>query len=150
MEIGMQHFVVDDLPPEDQKTVRKYYFRMGFGYAAVILLACLSILARTPGAQFQAEKQAMPPASGLFSTVAATAPDRALCAAHDLKLITQLNEHGEALDVPADDLRNAFMALVDARKICFSGRVAEALAIYDSVIFGGVKTASGGPTAQQR
>lgn len=139
----MQHFVIDDLPPEDQKTVRKFYFRMGIGYAAVFALAGLSILARMPGAEFQAAKQAreIPPASGLFSTVASHAPDRALCAARDLKLIAQLDKHGEAQDVPDDDLRSAFLALVDARKICFSGRVEEALAIYDSITFTGGKTA---------
>ncbi len=140
----MQHFDVDDLSSEDRKTVRKFYFRMGFGYVAMFLLAGLSVLARMPGAHLQTAKQAreIPPAIGLFdAALASGTPNRAPCAARDLKLITQLNEHGEAQDVPANDLRNAFLALVDARKICFAGRVEEALAIYDSVTFTGGKTA---------
>jgi hypothetical protein len=143
MEIGMQHFDVSDLPPEDQKTVRKFYFRMGFGYAAMFALVCLSILARTPGAQFQATKQAreIPPARGLFDALSSGAPDSALCAARDQKLIAQLNKHGEVQDVLDEDLRNAFLALVDARKFCVAGRVDEALVIYDSITFTGGKTA---------
>jgi hypothetical protein len=65
----------------------------------------------------------------------------ALCAERDLKLVGLLNEHGEAQDVSADDLRNAFIALVNARKVCFSGHIKEALAIYDGVGFSGGKTA---------
>lgn len=147
----MQHFNVGDFPPEDQKTVQKFYFRMGFGYAAMFVLVCLSVLVRMPAVQLQTAKQAreMPPARGLFDAAAPGASNRALCAARDLKLITQLNEHGEALDVPADDLRNAFLALVDARKICFAGRVEDALAVYDSVTFDGGKIAIG-KTAQRQ
>ena len=139
----MQHFDVGSLPPEDQKTVRKFYFRMFFGCAGVLVLAGLSIFARLPGAELQAAKQAreIPPARSVSGVLAPVASHRALCAERDLKLITQLNEHSETQDVPATDLRNAFLALVDARKICFAGRVEEALAIYDGVVFPGGKTA---------
>ncbi len=65
--------------------------------------------------------------------MAAENPDRAQCAARDLKLLTSINEHGEAQDVPADDLRTAFFSLVRARGLCAAGRVDEALAIYDGV-----------------
>jgi hypothetical protein len=118
----------------------------------VFLLAVLLVLVRRPdtGPEPAEQARATLPASGLFGAVASGAPSHELCAARDLKLITRLNEHGEALDVPADDLRNAFLALVDARKICFSGRVAEALAIYDSVTFGSGKIANGGQTAQRQ
>jgi hypothetical protein len=152
MEIGMQHFIVSDLPPEDQKTVRKFYFRMGCGYAALFALVGLSILARVPGAQLQAAKQARetPPASGSFDALASGVPNHALCAARDLKLIAQLNKHGEAQDVPASDLRSAFLTLVDARKICFAGRVEEALALYDGVSFNGDQTANADKTAQRQ
>ena len=63
----MQHFVIGDLPPEDQKTVRKFYFRMGFGYAAVILLACLLVLVRRPdvGREPAEQAQASPRAACL-------------------------------------------------------------------------------------
>lgn len=139
----MQHFDVRGLPPEDQKTVRTFYFRMFFVYAGVFVLAGLAILARMPGAELQVAKQAgeISPARSVFGVLAPVALNHALCAERDLKLITQLNEHSEAQDVPAADLRNAFLALVDARKICFAGRVEEALAIYDSVTFAGGKTA---------
>jgi hypothetical protein len=143
MEIGMQHFDVSGLPPEDQKTVRKFYFNMFFVYAGVIVLAGFSVFARMPGAELQAAKQAreMPPARSESGALAAVTSNHAPCTARDLKLITQLNQHSEAQDVPAADLRKAFLALVDARKICFAGRVEEALAIYDGVTFTGGKTA---------
>src|SRR4051812_20340588 len=129
MEIGMQHFDVGSLPLEDQKTVRKFYFRMFFVYAGVFVLAGLAILARMPGAELQNAKQAgeILPARSVFGVLAPVAFNRALCTERDLKLVTQLNEHGEAQDVPAADLRSAFLALVDARKICIAGRVEEAL-----------------------
>jgi len=143
MEIGMQHFNVNDLPPEDQDTVRKFYFRMFFVYAGVFALAGLAILARMPGAELQVAKQAgeISPARSVFGVLAPVAFNRALCTERDQKLVTRLNEHGEAQDVPAADLRNAFLALVDARKNCLAGRVEEALAIYDGVTFTGGKTA---------
>ena len=138
----MQHFNVNDLPPEDQDTVRKFYFRMFFVYAGVFALAGLAILGM-PSTELQVAKQAgeISPARSGVGVLAPMAFNRALCAERDLKLITQLNEHGEAQDVPAADLRNAFLALVDARKICFAGRVEEALTIYDSVTFASGKTA---------
>jgi hypothetical protein len=116
---------------------------MFFVYAGVFVLAGLAILARMPGADMQVAKQALdnPPLRSVSGVLAPVAFTRALCTERDLKLITQLNEHSEAQDVPAADLRSAFLALVDARKICFAGRVEEALAIYDGVTFTGGKTA---------
>jgi hypothetical protein len=55
--------------------------------------------------------------------------------------LTAINEHGEAQDLPADDIRNAFFALVKARGVCAAGRVEEALAMYDGVVMGASKTA---------
>jgi hypothetical protein len=44
-----------------------------------------------------------------------------------------LGEHGEAQDIPGDDVAAAFFTLVKARAACAVGNTTEALAIYDSI-----------------
>ena len=70
---------------------------------------------------------------GLFSAVAAERPDLKECAVRDLKVLTALGEHGEAQDIPGDDIAAAFFTLVKARAACAAGNTTEALAIYDSI-----------------
>jgi hypothetical protein len=138
MGVIMQHFNINDLPLEDQKTVRKFYSRMGAGYAALLLLGVISILFRSPHSGLDDHVAAgAKSVTGMFTAVASEAPNRTICAERDLKVISLLNQHGDAQDVPANDLRNAFFALMDARKACSSGRLQEALAIYDRVTFSG-------------
>lgn len=58
----------------------------------------------------------------------------ARCALRDLQLLMRLELHGEAQDVPSADLANAFFTMMTARQACASGRIDEALAIYDSIV----------------
>jgi hypothetical protein len=74
----------------------------------------------------------------LFSggaTVAGAVEPRAICAARDVQFVTLLEQHGEAQDVAGDQLLEAFFTAVKARAACSEGHIAEAVAIYDSIVF---------------
>ena len=55
------------------------------------------------------------------------------CSLRDIKALTLIEDHGAMGSVPAVQLANAFLTVLDARDICAEGRVAEALARYDSI-----------------
>jgi len=145
MEFIMRRIYLDHPTTEDQQVARRIYLGMASCYALLLLL--LSILVAfhisSRGKEVLSfdRNSGSSRTGGKFSAVAAERPDRARCGAHDRKLLTWLNEHGEAQDVPAGDLNAAFFALVKARVICISGHVDEALAVYDSVVLGSGKTA---------
>jgi hypothetical protein len=145
MEVMMRQIYLNHLTAEDQKVARRIYAGMATCYGALLLLlgALVALHVSNRGTdELSFDGASMTSRSGgMFSAEAAEMPDRAQCAARDLKLLTSLNEHGEAQDVPADDLRAAFFALVKARGVCASGRVDEALALYDGVVIGSGKTA---------
>jgi len=134
----MRRIDLDHLTGDDQRAARRIYLAMAACYASLLLLLGVLVAFNIPSRGADALSFGR---TGLFSAVAAERPDRAQCAARDLKLLTSLNERGEAQDVAADDLRTAFFALVKARGACAAGRVDEALAIYDSVVIGAGKTA---------
>ena len=134
----MRRIDLDHLTGDDQKGARRIYLAMAACYASLLLLLGVLVAFNIPSRGTDALSFSR---TGLFSAVAAERPDRAQCAARDLKLLTSLNERGEAQDVAADDLRTAFFALVKARGVCAAGRVEEALRIYDSVVIGAGKTA---------
>lgn len=140
----MRQIYSDNLTDGDQKVARRIYVGLASCYAGVLLLLGALVIsnmtARGPS-QLASDQGREASSSGLFSAMAADNPDRARCAARDLKLLTSINEHGEAQDLPADDIRNAFFALVKARGVCAAGRVEEALAMYDGVVMGSSKTA---------
>ncbi len=139
----MRQIYSENLTAEDQKVARRIYMGLASCYAGLLLvvgaLVVFNISDRGPSQLAAASSPEVSP--GLFSAMAADNPDRARCAARDLKLLTAINEHGEAQDLPADDIRNAFFALVKARGVCAAGRVEEALALYDGVVMGSSKTA---------
>ncbi|MCZ0737748.1 hypothetical protein [Phreatobacter sp. AB_2022a] len=56
------------------------------------------------------------------------------CAARDLKVVTLIEQRGEAHSLPAEELADAFFKTMDARRACNDGRFEEALAIYSRVI----------------
>ena len=62
--------------------------------------------------------------AGLF------APD---CAVKEITVITLIEDHGAAEDVPADRLSDAAQTMLRARSVCYEGRVSEALTLYQSV-----------------
>lgn len=143
----MQQIYSDNLTADDQKIARRIYLGLASCYAGLLLLLGVLVIFNVPDrGTHTLASSATPQGSGVFSTaMAADNPDRAQCAARDLKLLTSINEHGEAQDVPADDLRTAFFSLVRARGFCTAGRVDEALAIYDGVVIG-----SSSKTAQKQ
>ena len=56
------------------------------------------------------------------------------CALKETTVITLIEDHGEAGDLPADSLGDAGLAMLRARLACYEGRVAEALALYDGIL----------------
>jgi hypothetical protein len=56
-----------------------------------------------------------------------------ICAAADLRLITLIEAHGEAQDVAAETLAQAFFTVVEARNTCNQGQVESAIKLYESI-----------------
>jgi uncharacterized protein YjiS (DUF1127 family) len=56
-----------------------------------------------------------------------------ICAGADLRLITLIEEHGEAQDIDAEVLAQAFFTVIEARKACNQGHVEAAIKLYESV-----------------
>jgi hypothetical protein len=54
------------------------------------------------------------------------------CALKEIPIISLIEEHGEAGDVSAERLHKATLNMLDARTACSEGRLAEALALYQS------------------
>jgi hypothetical protein len=59
-----------------------------------------------------------------------------ICAAADLRLITLIEAHGEAQDVAAEILAQAFFTVVEARKTCNQEQVESAIKLYKSIPLG--------------
>jgi hypothetical protein len=77
-------------------------------------------------------------ASICLATDGATAADGAsvlppICAAADVRLITLIEAHGEAQDVAAETLAQAFFTVIEARKACNAGQVEAAMKLYESI-----------------
>src|SRR5882757_6372477 len=56
------------------------------------------------------------------------------CALKETTVITLIEDHGAAEDLPADRLGDAGLTMLRARLTCYEGRVAEALALYESIL----------------
>jgi hypothetical protein len=64
----------------------------------------------------------------------ATAAESAtICAAADLRLMTLIEAHGEAQDVPVETLAQAFFTVMEARKACNRGQVEAAIKLYEGI-----------------
>jgi len=61
-----------------------------------------------------------------------------VCVEADLKLTTRIEAHGEAQDVAAEVLAQAFFTVLEARKACNQGHVETAMKLYDSIPLGPV------------
>ncbi len=72
----------------------------------------------------------------LALTISATAQGQFAgeCSQKDIAVITLIEAHGEAGDVPAERLGNATLTMLDARSACSQGRVGEAIALYQSIL----------------
>jgi len=89
-----------------------------FGDRRVPALALVASLAMTISAMAQGQ-------TGQF------APE---CALKETAVITLIEDHGAAEDVSADRLGDAWVTMLRARAACYEGRVAEALALYQSIL----------------
>ena len=56
-----------------------------------------------------------------------------ICAAADLRFVTLIEAHGEAQDVAAEILAQAFFTVMEARKACNQGRIELAIKLYESI-----------------
>ena len=56
------------------------------------------------------------------------------CALKETTVITLIEDHGAAEDLPADRLGAAGLTMLRARLTCYEGRVGDALALYDSIL----------------
>ena len=56
------------------------------------------------------------------------------CALKEVTVITLIDDHGEAGDLPATRVSNAALTMLSARAACYEGRVSEAMALYDSIL----------------
>ena len=59
--------------------------------------------------------------------------DRQLCAAFDLRVVSQIEKLGEASAVSPELLLHAHYGLMSARRACAEGRLAQALAAYEAI-----------------
>jgi hypothetical protein len=73
-------------------------------------------------------------ASLAMTTSAMAGPFARECALKETTVITVIEDHGAAEDLPADRLGDAGLTMMRARSACYEGRVAEALALYDSIL----------------
>jgi hypothetical protein len=62
-----------------------------------------------------------------------TGPFARECALKETAVITFIEDHGAADDIPADRLGAAGLTMLRAQLACYDGRVGEALALYDSI-----------------
>lgn len=128
----MRRYLFDHLAPEDRRIARHIYLAMLTIYlTAALLLGAAFKFSSTSSNSIALMSDPWP--RGLFSAVAAELPDLKECASRDLEVLTALGEHGEAQDIPGDDIAAAFFTLVKARAACAAGNTAQALAIYDSI-----------------
>jgi len=72
--------------------------------------------------------------AGIAKTADRLHTTAAECAARDVKLITLIEDRGEAQDIASDQLAEMAFTMLRARQTCHDGRIADALAIYDSVL----------------
>jgi hypothetical protein len=134
-ENTMRHpFHMDHLSAGDKQAVRRFYGRMLAFYCSVLLIAAVAV-------KLSADDRQTNRFNAVPSAVAGEQAGPAECAARDLKLLTSIERHGEAQDVPADDLVAAFFTLAKARTACTAGDSGAALAIYDSIAIAPTRSA---------
>lgn len=63
-----------------------------------------------------------------------TGPFATACALKEVKVITLLEDHGEAGNLSSNTLGDAGLTMLRARLACYDGHVNEALALYDSIL----------------
>ncbi|WP_315838381.1 hypothetical protein [Bradyrhizobium prioriisuperbiae] len=102
------------------------------GWLAILIVAMLAIGLDWRLDAISGERTiSLLPNAGLSEARAAEPALLPRCAARDLRLVTAIEAHGEAQDIPGETLYATFAALIRARAACEAGRADEALALYD-------------------
>jgi hypothetical protein len=94
-------------------------------------MTALRLLA-VAGASFLAAASASFATAGAMAVEATTVPSP-ICNAADVRVVTLIEAHGEAQDVPAEILAQAFFTVLEARKACNQGQVEAAMKLYESI-----------------
>jgi hypothetical protein len=55
------------------------------------------------------------------------------CAARDLQILMLIEERENSDAVPTEKLSDAMLSMLEARIVCYQGRVMDAMALYDSI-----------------
>jgi hypothetical protein len=55
------------------------------------------------------------------------------CATRDLQVLMLIEERENTAAVSAEELRDAMLAMLQARIVCYEGRIVDAMALYDSI-----------------
>jgi hypothetical protein len=55
------------------------------------------------------------------------------CAARDLQILMLIEERENSNAVSAEQLSDAMLSMLEARMVCYEGRVVDAMALYDAV-----------------
>jgi len=56
------------------------------------------------------------------------------CAARDLQILMLIEERENTNAASADRLSDAMLSMLEARIVCYQGRVVDAMALYDSIV----------------
>ena len=128
------------LDPEERTAIMRWRIRLAACCSVLVLI--LMIAARTgdpeprtdAGYRSADDTRRSGPLIGVSSAIGAEPRGITQCALRDLQLVTSIEAHGAAQDVPAKRLAEAFFALLNARRVCAAGRIDEALAIYDGIV----------------
>jgi hypothetical protein len=148
-------FRMDYLDPEDRRAVRRWSARVAVVCSSLALLLFAATASRisTPDQADAIERATgilqATRLAGMSSAIAADPAGMAKCALRDLRLVMSIEAHGEAQDVHADKLADAFFMLMNAREACAAGRIDEALAVYDSIVDFAAPVLSAGKTIER-
>jgi hypothetical protein len=55
------------------------------------------------------------------------------CAARDLQVLMLIEERESSHAIPAEKLSDAMLLVLEARMVCYEGRVMDAIALYDNI-----------------
>jgi hypothetical protein len=124
-----QPFYMDKLDPQEQTDIKRWHLRNIAFYSLLALVIVMLAAVKIDRVHSQLAKF-----SPTSDAVAAARPGSPVCAARDLKLVTLLEEAGEAKALPGEQLAEVFFTMMKARELCSAGRVAEAIAVYDAIV----------------
>jgi len=128
-------FDMDWLDPQERTPIVRWWIRLAACCSLLVLILVIAARTGDPEPRTDADDtRRAGPLIGMSSAIGAEPRGITQCALRDLQLVTSIEAHGAAQDVPATRLAEAFFALLNARRACAAGRIDEALAIYDGIV----------------